>query len=666
MSDKSKNLPPLPRPKRPKRADDAEDETLIDVKVDLPAGDEWDEAEPTIVGESLQLPPVGDAGADDETMTGRALELPPADEWDDAEPTIVGEPLERPDEADTAPRDALYAGMHEEDLDETAPRRIRESALPPRADQPRSQPPRPQQQQQQAPPNTTSDNAEPARPPVDFRDALPLYIVSGTLCLVVTLLIAVRQWLAPWAPVAAALGAAATFGAAITYLYCERDWQQALAKGLGICAAFALPTLVWIFAPVRVSIIENFGQSLPLVAQEKALHDSSGEVQLAACAQAALGKDAYMEVQLVELFATEPALGAACVDRVAEGAPDRARSLSHRFLRRWNIAFERQENALVCGAAPHLLSLSPSQAQRPAQRLTYCATTSTDPATAKCCADAITERFEEPQTYVISLGETSSVPLQQRAVLFEAMVTHAFAGVDASRIGLPELERRLMRKTPVQDWILGLGCQTLFDGEGTSGVMDGLDAMVESQECRSGNGLERKRQNWLRICADQLDGQRSSEELCESVHRDTVDAAVQSATAEVHAALDALFADETSPGILRAHARFNRMNKGAGNQGRFMAEGLAPAFGQAGDARTRHMARSISGNYKRSIRELQETAASVEGKDEANYDESVQNLLQRRVLKPTATWNEVKQKMSPQESEDLQRHLDKSKKKLAR
>ncbi|QDG52974.1 hypothetical protein FIV42_20160 [Persicimonas caeni] len=733
MTDKPKFPPPLPRKDR--EADD-EDETLLDMKVDLPPEGEWDDAEPTMVGESLKLPPRGDVGADDETLMGHSVDLPPADEWDDAEPTMVHEPLERPDAADTAPRqaprqaprarhgeglvigdvdadqgetaprdalyadqgdtqprDALYAGAPDEDeLDETAPHRIRDDALPGHRPEPRPQQAQPQQAQpQQAQPQQAPQPRAPSpqvaqaarvsaqqeqaeqpeepeeRSPADFKDALPLFIVSGALSMLVMLTIAVRQWLAPWLPFAAALGIAAALSGSISYLYCNRDRQEALAKGFGVCAAFALPTLLWMVTPVRAALVDNFGPSLPTVAQQKALVDPAREVQLTACVQAGVGGDAFMETQLIELFTTQPQVGTECVARLAERAPARAQELSHRFLRHWSVAFRNQDNALVCGAAPHLMALKHSETQRPAQHLTYCATTATDPATAQCCADAITDRFDSAQEYAVALGDSLNIPAQRRLSLFSAMVAYAFAGVDASRNSLPTLERRLLRKKPVRDWILGLGCQTLFSESGSGDVLLGLEAVVESHSCPSGQDIERERKSWVRICSDMIDQQRSSDQLCDSVHRETVAGAVRTATAEVHAALDAMFADETTPGIKRAHAKFNRIGNSVDSKGAFMAEGISPLGNrQVGDGRTRHMARQIGGNYNREVRRMKEEAARIEGKNRPDYDESVQKLLQRDVYKPQASWEDAKRQMNSQDRNKLQQQLDKAKKKLDR
>ncbi len=687
MTDKPKFPPPFPGKKHD--ADD-EDETLLDVKIELPPADEWDESDPTIVGESLALPPRGDAGVDDETITNEVVRPAELGEWDDAEPTLIGEPIEPPDQADTAPREApagewddaeptMIGAAHDVDHQaETAPR--------PRLEQPSPAPsqslpaPRARRPQAPSPERVSSPAVEPAPSPdapdgtpeeqgapVDFKDALSLFIVGGALCMALMLVVSVRQWLAPWAPIAASLGIAAVVSASIGFVYCERDRQQALLKGFGICAAFAIPTLLWLIGPVRVTAMEQLGEYLPAATQQKALLDPSRDVQVESCVQAANSGDRLLEVQLVELFSTAPSIGAECIAKLDQAAPGRAQTLRRRFLRRWGIALRKQHSELVCGAAPYLFSLQTAAEASPTQQLTYCATTTSDERSAKCCADALTDRFDSPQKYTLALGDTSTVPVQRRAALFAAMVSHAFAGVDAARISLPGLERRLLRKKPVQDWILSLGCHDLFGGEGASDLLAGLEAIVESRSCPSGHQIERERKHWQRICADMIDHQRSSDQLCEGVHRETVAVAVRTATAEVHAALDAMFADETTPGIVRAHAKFNRFASSVDSKGAFMAEGISPLGTQrVGDVHTQRAAREIGGNYKQAVRQMKEEAARIEGKDRPDYDESVQDLLQRDVYKPQASWEEVKRQMSSEESNRLQRQLDQAKRKLDR
>jgi hypothetical protein len=472
--------------------------------------------------------------------------------------------------------------------------------------------------------------------------------------LALMLIVMVRQWLAPWVPIAAGLGIAAVLSASIGYLYCEKERRRAVLMGFGICAAIALPTALWIAAPVRAAAVEHLSSHLPETVYQRALDDDSRQVRISACVHAAQSDSSLLDSQIVDLFVAAPSEGVECVDRLGEDHPSRALAVSSRFVRRWGMALYKQDAKLVCGTAPHLFSLAAPEAPRPAQQLTYCATTSIDPTISRCCADAVTEHYDTPKKYTIALGEPSSVSPQRRVPLFLSMVVHAFRGVDASRTSLPTLQRRLLRKKPVQDWILALGCQALFSQERADDIVNGLEAVVQSNACPSADKMERHADNWIGICQG-LSGQAEpTGAMCSLVRGEAVKKAVGNASAEVRKALDALYAGEMGRDIVRGNNQIHSSLGSTSAYGQFVVDASAHGGG-VGDAQSRQFARMMNSHYPEAAEMMAKYADGVQDFEGPGDDATARKLQNQssEVIEGVKKWEKHWPRMNSSQREKV-------------
>lgn len=466
--------------------------------------------------------------------------------------------------------------------------------------------------------------ADQAQPP-GFDDALPLLIVGAVLATALAVMAAARQWLAPWVPLVGALAAGGVLSAAIAFLYCQREQLRTFKLGALICAAIALPTALWMVGPLRAATLNHFGDFLPETAHQAALDDPSDDVQLGACRAVATGANSLLKEHLVDRLSASPSLAAECLQPDTEDGLG-LNALTHRYTRRFQLAVGEQNTEQVCTAAPYLFSMDNASTFRPTRELTRCAVSATDASMARCCADALTERFDEPDPYVAALGAPDEVAQKHRAGFFNAMVPHAFRNIDASRNELPRLERRLLRDDLTQRWLLALGCNSLAEVARPEELVGGLEAIATSRGCAMSERGEREADSWAMICGGLARVEEPTEQLCQVVRQEAVGTAIEVARGHVYSALDAFYSSEASRDIVRGHERITKFADSDAGAGAMIAKtlGAAGASGRVGDAQSRRLMRQIAGGYDGAM-EKYANPDSLSDKDK----EAARRLLQR-------------------------------------
>ncbi|MFP4598973.1 MAG: hypothetical protein ACLFVJ_12020 [Persicimonas sp.] len=497
------------------------------------------------------------------------------------------------------------------------------------------------------------DASEAEQTPPGFDDALPLFIIGAVLATALAVMAAARQWLAPWVPLVGALAAGLVLSAAIAFLYCQREQLRTFKLGVLICTAVALPTALWMVGPLRAAALNHFGDFLPETAHQAALDDPSDDVQLSACRAVATGANSLHKEHLVDRLSTSPPLAADCLQPDTEDGLGLS-ALTHRYTRRFQLAVEDQNTEQVCAAAPYLFSMDNASTFRPTRELTQCAVSATEASMARCCADAITERFDEPDPYVAALGAPDEVAQKDRAGLFNAMVPYAFRNIDASRNELPRLERRLLRDELTQRWLLALGCNSLAEIPSPEELVDGLEAIVDSRGCAMPERGEREVDSWAMICGDLARVEEPTGQLCRAVRHEAVGTAIDVARGHIYSALDAFYSSEASRDIARAHRQLLAAAESSDAPARAIVDGtqlhnLAPG---EGNARTREFARGMKRHYPAAA-ELFAGQVPEPGADPVSQEDarSKARNLHKSDDTDVDSWNETWGKMSSSQRE---------------
>lgn len=505
--------------------------------------------------------------------------------------------------------------------------------------------------------------AKANKPAPGFREALKLFILGALGCTLIITVVAVREWLAPWMPLAIGLGVAGVLSASISFLYCEREQKQAFARGLAICLVLALPMATWLSKSVRERAVQYYGASLAVPAKLSALGDPAEAVRVSACAVFGAQGLTSVTPQLVDLFKSSPALGARCVQQLAARDQTKAADLAHRFVRRWDVGLARGESQFVCQASSQLFAIDFSQEVSPAREVTVCAMTTDDDRLAKCCANALTERYTTAKSYADALGSTDDVAPIRRHPLFVAMVPHAFRDVDATRRQLPNLERELMRKKPVQDWVLALGCGTILSGHGGSEYAVGLEAAAASQGCPIGTGDERQTVDWQDICWNwQEDG--APDDLCKPLEQHAQSQAREQARIRVHKAIATFKAQQL-------HAFIDAAGKQASFQGRSgslydqLVARTDPSTLPAGvgNADVRRMMRLAHINSTQAMPTLGEQMPDYEHARMQDYTKMVRQLQQNR-QQAKMTWTQAQKHMTDEQRRKYDPKVEKVRKQV--
>ncbi len=507
-------------------------------------------------------------------------------------------------------------------------------------------------------------HADQAQPP-GFDDALPLLIIGAVLATSLAVMAGARQWLAPWVPLVGALAAGGVLSAAIAFLYCQREQLRTLKLGALICTAVALPTALWMVGPLRAATLNYFGDFLPETAHQAALDDPSDDVQLSACRAVATGANSLLQEHLVDRLSVSPSLAAQCLQPDTEDGLG-LNALTHRYTRRFQLAVGEQNTQQVCAAAPYLFSMDNAPTFRPTRELTQCAVSATDASMARCCADAITERFDEPDPYVAALGAPDEVDQKDRAGLFNAMVPYAFRNIDASRNELPRLERRLLRDDLSQRWLLALGCNSLAEIPRPEELVGGLEAIATSRGCAMPERGERGVDSWAMICGGLARVEEPTDQLCQVVRQEAVGTAIEAARGHIYSALDALYASEAGESIVRGSDRIRRLAGSTSNPGQLAADSLAidRLDRSLFDARARRQLQKMQGDQRSADAYLSEIIGSDEEMTVDEKVEKAQDLLsKRKTAEDSPSLEEIKKYMSTSEKRDVTRQADEAKRK---
>jgi hypothetical protein len=508
-----------------------------------------------------------------------------------------------------------------------------------------------------APPDGGEDTSEQSSA-AGFEDALPLLIVGCVLASVLAGLVGVHQWLAPWMPFLAAAAAAVALSASLAFIYCGRDQIRTFKLGALIGVIVALPTALWMASPIRSLAAQHLADTLPDSTYETALDDGSEGVRVAACTAVGRTGDLTTRGRLVERLADEPALAARCLAELETLAPDTAEAMTHGYVRRWQQALEREDAAMVCQAAPHLFSAHTAEGVSPSRDLTICAVTSDSHELSRCCADALTERFEEAAPYVEALGDPGAIRRRHRQAFYLALIPHVFRGVDASRNDVPRLERRLLRSEEVERWLLGLACENLDDASLTRDYMVGLEAIIDSRSCAMPERGARDHTAWGEICASLAAADEPSDQLCEAVRLEATGASVRTARAEVHKALDALYSSEATAGIIAGDEQLRAFAASARAPGDLVAESIDERNLQAvglGDARSREFARRLRRDYPEAVELLDGHLPEMEESDDDKKSKA-QSLQGNSGwdVNGTESWADIMAGMTPGERQMVQ------------
>lgn len=490
-------------------------------------------------------------------------------------------------------------------------------------------------------------------PPPGFDDALPLIIIGAVLATALAVMAAARQWLAPWVPLVGALAAGLALSAAIAFLYCQREQLRTFKLGALICTAIALPTALWMVGPLRAAALDHFGDLLPETAHQAALDDPSDDVQLSACRAVATGANSLHKEHLVDRLSTSPSLAADCLQPDTEDGLGLS-ALTHRYTRRFQSAVGEQNTEQVCTAAPYLFSMENASTFRPARELTRCAVSAVDASMARCCADALTERFDEADPYVAALGAPDEVAQKHRTGFFNAMVPYAFRNIDASRNTLPRLERRLLRDDLTQRWLLALGCSSLGEVDRPDELVDGLEAIVTSRGCAMPERGEREVDSWEMICGGLARVEEPTDQLCQVVRQEAVGSAIEVARSHIYSAMDAFYSSEASRDIARAHRQLLAAAQSSDAPAKAIVDASQihnMAHG-ATNARSREFARGMKRHYPAAA-ELFDGHVPEPGADPVSREDarSKARNLQKSDDTDVDSWNETWSKMSSSQRE---------------
>lgn len=439
--------------------------------------------------------------------------------------------------------------------------------------------------------------AEAAGPPPGFGDGMQLIIVSAVITLLVVMTAAAVQWLGPWMPLAFYGGLALLFTLAIAFGYCEQDQKRVALFGVALSAVIGAPSAAWMMPDVRASVLELAAPKLPASSLDTALDDPAASVLTQACVIVGSGSDTYLKERAVTALADHPAVADQCVAALQQQAPNRASTMARGFFRHWEEAVAQGQSALACQLAPHVSALDTAGRLQSTRRLTECATTAVDDNLAQCCADALTSRFESPDSYVEALGQPSAVAPQRIQPLFDGMLGHAFDGVDATRRSLAGIEEQLLRTEPVQRWVTALGCYAV-GSQPAAGYAQGLGAIAKSQGCGQlgeANARQLGANVWTGVCNELADIQPGEDRMCRAVGRQAVEMSVSQARSLVHAALETREARVLTSSIKDGAARLAELASSNHASARKFAEALSRtnALGRFSSAESRQLARQI-------------------------------------------------------------------------
>ncbi|AWV90211.1 hypothetical protein [Bradymonas sediminis] len=493
----------------------------------------------------------------------------------------------------------------------------------------------------------------PAPPQPGFRDARNLFIAGAVSGTALVGFMAIYQWLAPWLPLMLALGIAVFLSALIGFGYCEQGRKAAFIKGLGICVIIALPTAAWGLGTVRTLAVQLFAQHFPDETRVRALSDGSREVRVEACTTLGVQNEGATAYNIVSTLFDTPAEGVECINRVAEVDPPGAARLRSEFWRRWELALDRQDAALVCRVTPAIFSVHTSHP--PTLGLTECVANNMNAEKATCCAEALTARYSEPAEYVADLGDAGELNAGRRQRLFSALLPYAFSGMDASRREFQQFESTLMRTAPGRDWVLSLGCDGVLNDPNAQEFVDGLEAVSSHQGCVDGEDGGRSTSQWKNICTQWAAPAQRSADLCAPIAAETRSSAVVTASALVHKAIGAFFAQirnaQIALGVSANASQAGEMNDVMG----LMNSALAPSNLPGGiDPRLRHAARGFQGNHANYARILQQYTTDNKLPD----GPAMVQQLQEEINQNRYRWSDLKKHTSPGERQQYQEQVD--------
>lgn len=295
---------------------------------------------------------------------------------------------------------------------------------------------------------------------------------------------------------------------------------------------------------------------LPLNTLKRALHAPAQSVGVAACQGLIRRGYDTLENSSVD-FSAVPSVVSECLAGSIEGT-DTDDLVRRDVVKTWHEELLYRTDGTACELVEPYHRLGAMVHDDHPAHLFHIAHRSEVPATRQCAKEAFDADYDTPLKRLRALGDPRLLSSSLKSDLFGALIRSAYS-VEQGRVELGD------NHDPMREqWTLSLGCSILSETDEPSQAMRYMNTAMMAQDCGAVTNTDQSVSVWVGACDENVDpssGFATSDELCRSIRRHAVDAAVEYARGQVIRSFELLQWQAMSRSVVKGHERISYMNE---------------------------------------------------------------------------------------------------------